>query len=124
MKFCERPSVPWGLFYVRDNTYLVIWKICPYLLKVYNSMMPNNSPTLQEQAAFCRTRIDQCADIIKQFSGDVPTGFTFTFSIRRVPIVDFELTEGEGNFAVSFFMGWHQYYSRKLQQINKELALT
>lgn len=78
---------------------------------------------MQEQAEFCRMRVDQFADMIKQFIGDVPTDFVFTFTIRDVPIINFALTEAEGDFAVGFFMSWHQYYSRKLKQIEKELAL-
>lgn len=86
-------------------------------------MMPTTSQSLQEQAEFCRMRVDQFADMIKQFIGKVPTDFVFTFTIRDVPIMNFELTEAEGDFAVGFFMAWHQYYSRNLKRIEKELAL-
>lgn len=86
--------------------------------------MLNTNLTLQMQLDNCHQRIDQCIDVIKQLTGVTPDHFTFTFSIGRAVITEFEIGIDESNFAMSFFMAWHQFYSKKLLKLRSEMSLT
>jgi hypothetical protein len=79
--------------------------------------------TLEVRAAHLREKIDKCADIIKQLSGEKPDSFTFTFSMRGVAIVSFEIGEQEANFNIAYFMSWHQFYRNELKAITEQLAV-
>lgn len=78
---------------------------------------------LKKQASHCRDMVQYCADVIKNLNGYTPDGFKFVFSIRDSPIVSIPIGEEDGNFCVGVFMSWHQYYSRKLKEIEKEIEL-
>jgi hypothetical protein len=79
-------------------------------------------PLLQARADLCRERIDQCNDLIKQLSGDLPDGCVLTFGVRAVPIVRFEVDDSESWLMMSFFMGWRKYYLDELKRVTKEMA--
>ena len=65
--------------------------------------------------------VQYCTDVIKNLNGYTPDGFTFTFTIHETPVVSIPITEEDGHFCVGVFMSWHQFYSRKLKEINAEL---
>jgi hypothetical protein len=69
----------------------------------------------------CQLRIDQCRDVIKQLTGAPPNAFTFTFSVGDTKIVSFEIADDESEFTISYFMSWHQFYSKRLSALNKML---
>lgn len=80
-------------------------------------MESTNIKPLPDRAAHCRLCMDKCADIIKQLSGEQPDSFTFTFSIRGVAIVQFDIGEQETNFNIGYFMSWHQFYRNELNKL-------
>ena len=103
-----------ALFHVRVNTYLIICRNPSYLLKVI--IMSYTPLPLNDYSTFCRQRIDECEEMIKQLRGDTPEGCVITFSLKTIPIVKFEIAENESWFMLSFFMGWLQYYKQELKR--------
>lgn len=84
---------------------------------------PTELQACQARILHYSERIQQCRDVIKQLQGFTPENFTFTFTIKEKPVVTFEIEESEGNFCVSFFMCWHQYYNNQLNNQKKLLAI-
>ena len=77
---------------------------------------------LQTQADQYKIYVEQCADTIKQLSNYNPEGFSFRFVFRDRPILEFDLQKNDGGFCISFFMAWHEYYSRRLSETLLEIA--
>lgn len=78
--------------------------------------------SLMRLQAHYTNMIDHCVDMLKNLSGYTPDNFKFTFTIQDKPIVSIPIGEEEGNFCMGFFMSWHQYYSRKLREVNALLT--
>jgi len=112
---------PGAFYHVGVTTYLIICRKAPYLLKVVIMSLTQTQP-LTDRAALCRERIELCTDLIKQLRGDLPDGCTLTFGIRKIPIVSFEIEDSESWLMMSFFMGWHKYYSDELKRVTAELV--
>ncbi len=68
--------------------------------------------------AFCRQRVSECEELIKQLRGDTPDGCVITFSLKTIPIVKFEIADSESWFMLSFFMGWLNYYRQELKRMS------
>lgn len=86
-------------------------------------MMKTEIHELQRLQAHYRVMLDMCTDSIKQLAGYTPDSFKFTFSIKDKPIVSFDIAEQEGQFCISFFMSWHQFYRKKLTEITSEIDI-
>lgn len=78
---------------------------------------------LKTQAAHCCSMVQYCTDVIKMLNGYTPEDFKFAFSIRDATVVTIPIGEDDGNFCLGMFMGWHQFYSRKLKEVEKEIVL-
>lgn len=77
--------------------------------------------SLNDRAALCQLRIDQCADIIKELSGGVPAGCKLTFCIEAITIVGIDVVEEmEADLMVAFFTRWHDYYKKELRRITRD----
>ncbi len=73
---------------------------------------------LNNRAALCRERIDQCTDIIRELKEDIPAGCKITFSIEKSIIAGIDIAaEGESDFMLSFFKGWQDYYKKELRRL-------
>lgn len=104
------------------NTYLIICGFSPYLLKVVIMEQTEIQP-LNDRAALCQLRIDQCADIIKELRGGVPAGCKLSLSIEAVTIVGIDIVEEmEADLMVGFFTRWHDYYKKELRRITRRLS--
>jgi hypothetical protein len=78
---------------------------------------------LKKLAEHYRNMVQHCADVIKNLNGYTPDGFKFAFSIRDALILSIPIGEEEGNFCLGVFMSWHQFYSRKLKELEGEIQI-
>jgi len=99
---------------------------------------------LRDIAEHYRNMALNCADAIKFLSGDLPEGFTISFSVKRpaadppdlallqlegkeakpetIPVISFPMTQEDESFCVGLFMSWHGYYTRKLKEAATRLS--
>jgi len=78
--------------------------------------------TLNALADHYRSMVQNCTDAIKFLSGDIPKGFKINFSIDRIPVVAFDIGQEDETFCLGLFMSWHEYYARKLGEVQTQLA--
>lgn len=68
-----------------------------------------------------QTMMDMCTDALAQLEHYPPDEFTFAFSIRGKPIVTLDIPETDGNFCLSCFISFQQYYKYKLLQVQEDI---
>jgi hypothetical protein len=72
--------------------------------------------TLERELAYYKAKAQECTDIIKLLTGYTPDHCAITFSVKKNPIVTFEVGEPELNFSIGFFMSWHSFYTKRIQE--------
>jgi hypothetical protein len=113
---------PYPFFILRVHTYLIFGKKAAFLLKLVNQMNPiqfTSKADLSQQIDKCQHSADLCEDAIKQLSGITPDNFVFSFSIRGLEILRFDIPENGLEFTIGFFMSWLQRYRRDIADLKK-----
>jgi hypothetical protein len=77
--------------------------------------------SLQRLQAHYQTMVDMCSDALVQLDNYKPHNFTFTFSINDKPIVVLPIPGTDGNFCLSCFISWQQYYKLKLLEVQEDI---
>lgn len=61
--------------------------------------------------------IGVCEDGIKMLSGAQPDQFTFTFTMRNTPVVQFEILPDECDLCMSYFVHWLMFFRRERDKL-------
>lgn len=84
--------------------------------------MPTEIHSNEDYAAFCRTRIEDCSEILKQLQGFTPDGFKFTFTIKSATIAVFDVADNESWFVMTFMLAWLDYYKKELKRVSQAVG--
>lgn len=78
--------------------------------------------TLERELAHFKAKSQECTDIIKQLMGYTPDQCVVIFSVKKNPIVQFEIGAPEMTFSLGFFMSWHTFYTQRIREHQTMLA--